>query len=186
MTISSVEDADLRQLADMLRRDLSRADIERQLSVQRGHLAALVKRCISRGLISAEEAAPSNVSRADGAAIRDALARGMSVAQIAARMSISTSAVYRAIKTLRKSEAGRTDPVILARDADVAAKTTMRLRHTLSASLEAARVRFGVRDDFVVGLGSDDIIAMLAAEVPRGMTLMEYVGRIVMDALTDD
>lgn len=107
------------------------------------------------------------------------LLEGKTPQQISDYMGISKHAVHHHIRSMRANPQDRDSSVLRYR-------LPKSLLHIASKAVEATGKKKGSMSEFFQGLVDQRIVMRLCHETPRGMTVMEYAAKMVVDAFADD
>jgi len=107
------------------------------------------------------------------------LLEGKTPQQIADSMGISKHAVHHHIRSMRANPQGRDKSVLRYRQ-------PKSLLYIASKAVEATGKRKGRMNEFFQGLVDQRTVMRLCHETPRGMTVMEYAAKLVVDVYAED
>lgn len=107
------------------------------------------------------------------------LEQGLRPKQVAAEMGISRHAVYHHMAYMRDNPKGR-DPRVLR-------KPVAKTQSVGKFEIAAQGKRWGKgRNEFFRALGSNEAAIALIDDTPDGMTVLEWVAKIVLDVYAED
>ena len=107
------------------------------------------------------------------------LEHGLRPKQVAAEMGISRHAVYHHMTYMRDNPKGR-DPRLLR-------KPSAKTESVGKFEIAAQGKRWGKgRNEFFRALGSNEAAIALINDTPDGMTVLEWVAKIVLDVYVED
>jgi len=107
------------------------------------------------------------------------LLEGKTPQQIADSMGISKHAVHHHIRSMRANPKDRDKSVLRYRQ-------PKSLPYIASKAVEATGKRKGSMNEFFQGLVDQRTVVRLCHETPRGMTVMEYAAKLVVDVYAED
>ena len=111
--------------------------------------------------------------------VYELLGQGLRPKQVAAKMGISQHAVYHHMAYMRDNPKGR-DPRVLR-------KPPAKTESVGKFEIAAQGKRWGKgRNEFFRALGSNEAAVALIDDTPDGMTVLEWVAKIVLDVYAED
>jgi len=112
--------------------------------------------------------------------VYELLEQGLRPKQVAAKMGISQHAVYHHMAYMRDNPKKGRDPRVLR-------KPSAKTESVGKFEIAAQGKRWGKgRNEFFRALGSNEAAIALVSDTPEGMTVVEYVAKIVLDVYVED
>lgn len=157
---------------------LSYEKIAKALGVPREHIKQHVFMARSLGEIDSEHPRLKSRYGLKREEVYQHLLENRSPQEIADLMGISKHAVHHHIRSMRANPKDRDQSVLRYRQ-------PKSLRHVASRAVNAIGKRKGGINEFFQGLIDQRTVVRLCHETPRGMTVMEYAAKLVLDVYAE-
>jgi predicted ArsR family transcriptional regulator len=158
---------------------LSYENIAKAVGIPREHVRQHVFMARSLGEIAGDHQRLRHKYGEKREAVYQHLLEGKTPQQISDSMGISKHAVHHHIRSMRANPRDRDRSVLRYRQ-------PKSLLYIASKAVEATGKQKGRMNEFFQGLVDQRTVMRLCHETPRGMTVMEYAAKLVVDAFAED